>query len=81
MTLPLTDVRPAVLTRETAYNLDEYLRFRHIVCSVYALHLDAERVEMLSARLRSIYEQVQAELRAFVRFLERLVHADDEGSD
>lgn len=81
MALPLTDARPAVLTRETVYSLDEYLRFRHIVRSVYAMHLDAERVEMLVFRLRSIYEQVQAELRAFVRFLERLMHADEEGSD
>ena len=81
MTLPLTDVRPAVLTRETAYSLDEYLRFRHIVRSVYALHLDPERVEMLVVRLRPIYGQVQAELEAFVRFLERLVRADEESSD
>jgi len=60
---------------------DEYLRFRHIVRSVYALHLDPERVEMLVVRLRPIYGQVQAELEAFVRFLERLVRADEESSD
>ncbi len=78
MALPLADIRPAVLTREMVQRLDEYLRFRHIVRSVYALHLDAERVKVLSDHLRPVYEQARAELEAFVRFLERLTRADEE---
>lgn len=78
MTILLTDVRPAVLTRETAQCLDEYLRFRHVVRNVYALHLDAERVGTLAAGLRSTYERVREELEEFGRFLGRLGQADEE---
>ena len=81
MTVPLTDVRPAVLTRETALYLDEYLRFRHVVRSVYTLYLDAERVGALVTNLRPTYERVREELERFVRFLEHLSRADEEQGD
>ncbi len=81
MTIPLTDVRPAVLTRETARYLDGYLRFRHVVRSVYTLYLDAERVMTLVADLRPTYERMGGELERFTHFLERLSRADeDEGA-
>ena len=77
VTLPLTDIRPAVLTRETAHQLDEYLRFRHVVRSIYALHLDTERVGTLVAGLSSTYERVREEMEVFTHFLERLSRADE----
>ncbi|RMF27046.1 MAG: hypothetical protein D6759_18430 [Chloroflexi bacterium] len=81
MTFPVTDVRPAVLDRETAHLLDEYLRFRHVVRRVYALHLDPERVGVLVARLRPTYERARKDLERFARFLRRLARADEETSE
>lgn len=78
MTILLTDVRPAVLTRETMLHLDEYLRFRHLVRHAYALHRDAEQVGTLVADLRPTYERTSGELEEFTRFLERLSRADEE---
>ena len=78
MAFPVTEVRPAVLDRETARLLDEYLRFRHVVHRVYALHLDAERVGVLVTRLRPIYERARKDLERFARFLRRLARADEE---
>ena len=77
MTIPLTQIRPAVLTPETVRDLDEYLRFRHVVRQVYAFQLDAERVGMLVANVRPVYERVRGELEAFTRFLECLRRADE----
>jgi hypothetical protein len=81
MTIPLRDVRPPVLTRETAQYLDQYLRFCHLVRHAYSLHLDAKRVGTLVADMRMAYDRASEEMEAFVHFLERLSRADegDEG--
>ena len=76
MTLSIGDVRPSVLSGETAHRLEEYLRFRHVVRSVYALHLDAERIGVLVFNVGTAYRRVQEELAAFGGFLERLSRAD-----
>lgn len=49
-----------------------------MVRSVYALHLDVERVRTLVTGLRPTYERVRGELEEFTRFLERLSRADEE---
>lgn len=77
MMIFLTDIRPAVLTRETVHHLDKYLRFRHLVRHAYALQLDVERVSTLVTDLRPTYELVREELVEFTHFLERLGRADE----
>jgi hypothetical protein len=72
MTVSLPQIRPQVLTVETANTIDEYLRFRHVVRNIYTFEFDARRVEHLVQRLRPSFEQVQVELLAFAAFLEQL---------
>jgi hypothetical protein len=74
MTIPLPELRPPVLSMETAAALDEYLRFRHVVRHTYAFGLDPERVEQLTSRLRPVFRAVDADLAAFVTFLERVAN-------
>jgi hypothetical protein len=73
MTVSLPQIRPQVLTVETANTIDEYLRFRHVVRNIYTFKFDAERIELLVQRLRPSFEQVQIELLAFADFLDQLV--------
>ncbi len=44
MTLDIPDVRPALITKETAGKLDEYRAFRHVFRNVYGFNLSAERI-------------------------------------
>ena len=70
MTLAISGTRPQVLSIELARDVDEFLRFRHVVRNVYAFDLDPERVEGLASRLRPTWRDVSAALIAFAAFLE-----------
>lgn len=75
MTTDLPEVRPAVLTSETAMILDEFLRFRHVVRNIYTFHLDPERVELLVGRLPPVFATARGELLRFADVLDTLAHA------
>lgn len=77
MTLDLPDIRPPVLTAETAQALDEYLRFRHVVRNVYAFHLENEKVAPLVMHLRATFQPLRVELETFTRFLQHISRADE----
>jgi hypothetical protein len=74
MTLPIPGLRPWVIDDQTAVDVDEYLRFRHVVRHRYAFELDPERVEYLAGLLRPTYQNVSATLIALAVFLEGLAH-------
>ena len=72
MQTDLPNLRPPVLTHETAAALDEFLRFRHVVRNVYAFQFDAERIQRLVSQMRPAFTQVQAELRHFALLLQQI---------
>ena len=78
MRTALPSLRPQVLSAESAREVDEYLRFRHVVRSIYAFEFDPERIEPLVEHLRPCFERMQAELLAFADFLlAELARADE----
>lgn len=70
MTFDLPGVRPAVLTRETASELQHLLRFRHFVRHAYAIAWDPERITEILATTRRFWPALDAEVRAFLAFLD-----------
>ena len=72
MNLNLPKVRPPVLSSGSIEQLDEYLRFRHVVRNVYTFSFDPERIGRLVKELESVFDQVQSELLAFADFLEKV---------
>jgi len=72
MGLDLAQVRPPVLTIASVRNLDEYLRFRHVVRNVYTFSLNPERVEGLVKGLDPIFDQLRQEPLMFAQFLEKV---------
>jgi hypothetical protein len=77
MSLDLGDTRPPVLTRETVTELDEYRKFRHRIRSIYATHLDPERMESLVNRLPRVWRQTRHEIESFTDLLAKLALADE----
>lgn len=69
MCLDLPGIRPRVLSEQTCGDLDEFLRFRHIVRNVYAFRLDGDRVTELAREARKLNNQVANELHSFAEFL------------
>ena len=76
MQMPLSPIRPPVLSDETMQALDEFLRFRHVVRNIYTFTFDPERIEHLVQRLRPCFERVQNELLEFAAFLDQLAQED-----
>ncbi|MFH7243312.1 MAG: hypothetical protein ACHWZW_10730 [Spirulina sp.] len=66
------DGRPAILTRETAASLREFLGFRHIVRNLYGFELDPNRVAVLVESYPEVWSNVQKDVRAFVDWLRAL---------
>jgi hypothetical protein len=74
MNVPVPNVRPEVIPSEIAADVDEYLRFRHVVRHIYTFDLDPVRVEDLASRLRPTFDAVSSSLLALATLLERLAH-------
>ncbi len=69
MQLELQGIRPALLSAETAADLDELRRFRHLFRHAYAAELDPDKVADLAAQA---VRARRAFARDFERFLARL---------
>ena len=67
----LAGVRPAVISKEICWQLDEYRGFRHIERNVYTYHFDPDRIEKLVVATPGLFISVKQELLAFASFLEQ----------
>lgn len=66
-----TDQRPAVLSARCIAELQELLRFRHLVRHLYAYELRSEPVERLRGGAVALWPSVRAELERFRDWLEQ----------
>jgi hypothetical protein len=64
-------MRPAVISKETGAELDDYRGFRHVVRNVYAYKFDPDKLEKLVRSVPDLFAQLKAELLAFAAFLEQ----------
>ena len=77
MTLDLPGVRPAVLRRRSAEQLDELRSFRHLVRNIYTANLAPRRMQPLVELLPDLWIEVRGQLEAFAAYLDTLSHADE----
>lgn len=78
MSAAIDGVRPAVISQETRFCLDEYRGFRHVVRNVYTFNLRPLRVQELTENLRACYQRLSAELAGFISFLSDLDKVGDD---
>lgn len=64
--------RPAVISPETAADLDEYRRFRHLVRNIYATNLVPAKMQRLVDRLPGLWVRLRRELLLYAQFLEQI---------
>ncbi len=77
MGLAIEGIRPAVLSRESVSALRELLSFRHFFRHAYAVELDAERLSVLRAHLRTALPPLLTELDQLDEFLAAIAEAAD----
>ncbi len=76
MTIPVKELRPAVISEELAAALDEYLSFRHVFRNIYGFELKGDRITHLVSKFESVIDEFDRELRRFLAYLTReLSHA------
>ncbi|AEB09380.1 hypothetical protein [Desulfobacca acetoxidans] len=61
--------RPAILSVETARQLDEFLAFRHVVRNNYGFELNPHRLEELINKYPAVYHEFEVQVRNFVKWL------------
>jgi hypothetical protein len=71
MAQELADVRPAVISRDSALVLDEFRRFRHLVRSVYTMSLVPEKMTGLMSTLPRLWSTLHAELLALLESISK----------
>jgi hypothetical protein len=67
MTLPVSGVRPAVITKELAADLDEYLSFRHVFRNIYGYELQGKRLQSLVEGFETITGEFHSQIKAFLK--------------
>ncbi|MEW6328436.1 MAG: hypothetical protein AB1487_12750 [Thermodesulfobacteriota bacterium] len=72
MSLEITDVRPPVISKETAKLLHEFLAFRHVVRNIYGFELDSERLTRLIEKSKEVFGRFKQDLQDFLQFLDKL---------
>jgi len=72
ISLDVDPIRPAVISKETKTDLEELLRFRHIVRNLYGFELSADRITHLIDHTLRVYPRLVNELKTFFAFLSTL---------
>jgi len=69
VSLEIEDIRPAVISLKTRKDLEELLRFRHVVRNIYGFELKSESIETLIALTTSLFPRFTKEIENFMAFL------------
>ena len=72
MTLEIPDIRPSIISRELAEELDEYRRFRHMFRHFYGSELRWRKMEPLAKGIDSMTKVLTERIFEFVKFVEKL---------
>lgn len=67
--LKIDEIRPAVISPQTRKDLEELLRFRHIVRNIYGFELEPDRIEALIDLTSDLYPRFTKEIKKFIAFL------------
>ena len=69
MQLEIEGIRPALLSTETASDLDELRRFRHLFRHAYTADLDSDKVAALAAKVVCIQRDFTQDFERFLALL------------
>ena len=71
MSIDIPEIRPTILSESTRSRLDEFRRFRHVVRSIYAYRIEANRVVELANQLPDLLQEFEKEIRQFITFIQK----------
>jgi len=69
MTIAVKDLRPSIISKKLASELDEYLAFRHLFRNIYGFELDSKRLDDLTERFPDVVDKFNKEITIFLNKL------------
>ncbi|KUO75020.1 MAG: hypothetical protein APF81_12240 [Desulfosporosinus sp. BRH_c37] len=72
MTIEIPDIRPSIISRDLAEELDEYRRFRHMFRHSYGSELRWRKMEPLAKGIDSMTKVLDERISEFMHFIEKL---------
>lgn len=72
MTIEIPDIRPSIISRDLAEELDEYRRFRHMFRHSYGSELRWRKMEPLAKGIDSLTKVLLERISEFMLFVEKL---------
>lgn len=79
MTLAIPEVRPPLLSKETAARLDEYRGFRHVFRNVYGFNLSSERIIALVNKFPLMADCLEKKVYSFIRTMSEIIPTETAG--
>jgi len=73
MTLDIPEVRPPLLSKETAGKLDEFRAFRHVFRNVYGFNLSSERIIELLNKFSQTAGCLEMEVYSFIQTMKEIM--------
>lgn len=73
MALDVTDVRIAVISKNSLIRLDKYRAFRHVFRNVYGFNIDASRLNDLINDLPDTIKQFQQDIALFIDYFKKII--------
>ncbi|MDD3363810.1 MAG: hypothetical protein PHZ03_02390 [Syntrophomonas sp.] len=73
MTLSISGVRIAVISKKTMLQLDELRGFRHVFRNAYGFNIDSAKEQQLLANLSDISTAVKKDITVFFKQMDKLV--------
>lgn len=71
MTIAVKNVRPAVISKDMAGELDDYLSFRHVFRNIYGFELKGERINRLVVKFNRVSKDFEKQIVAFLKEMEK----------
>ena len=72
MTLEIPNIRPSIISRDLAEELDEYRRFRHMFRHSYGSELRWRKMEPLAKSIVTMTEVLMERIYEFMQFVDKL---------
>lgn len=69
MTMNIEDIRPPVISKKLAAELDEYLAFRHLFRNIYGFELESKRLDKLLEKFPDTVDLLFKEISDFLKKL------------
>ena len=81
MSIEFSEIRTQVITKELYYNLEEFLRFRHLIRNIYGFQLNYERFDHLVKKFPETVDNFISQIKQFLNTIQEIIEKAEEENE